>query len=158
MTSEYQTSYVSPLPLNVSWNIAKQIAVDKLLLKIVPSFFASIEILEGGVGAGTVRLVTFGEGVGPQGAGQKVKERVDVVDDATHTISYSIVEGGDPRYQNVRFTLKFTSAGDSTKIDWIVKYTPVDASVPPPEHFKGVADVTNKAIDAYGKEHAAEFV
>ena len=62
MTSEYQTSYVSPLPLNVSWNIAKQVAVDKLLLKILPSFFASIEILEGGVGAGTVRLVTFGEG------------------------------------------------------------------------------------------------
>lgn len=62
MTSEYQTSYVSPLPLNVSWNIAKQVAVDKLLLKIVPSLFASIEILEGGVGAGTVRLVTFGEG------------------------------------------------------------------------------------------------
>jgi hypothetical protein len=53
--------------------------------------------------------------------------------------------------------LKFTSAGDSTKIDWIVNYTPVDASVPPPEHFKGMADVTNKAMDAYGKEHAAEF-
>jgi hypothetical protein len=62
MTSEYQTSYVSPLPLNVSWNIAKQASCDKLMLKILPSVFASIEILEGGVGAGTVRLVTFGEG------------------------------------------------------------------------------------------------
>ena len=96
-------------------------------------------------------------GVGPQGAGQKVKEHVDVVDDATHTISYAVVEGGDPRYTSVRFTIKFSAAGESSTIDWTVNYTPIDASVPPPDHYKGMAEAVNKAMDTYGKEHTAEF-
>lgn len=95
--------------------------------------------------------------VGPQGRGQKVKEQVDVVDDATHTIGYSVIEGGDPRYLDTKFTLKFAKADSGTAVNWLVKYTPVDASVPAPDHYKGMADATNKAMEAYAKDHAAEF-
>lgn len=86
-----------------------------------------------------------------------MKERVDVMDEATHTVSYSAIEGGDPRYQGVRFTIEFSPAGDSTAIDWTVNYTPVNDSVPPPKHMEVMAEASMKAMEGYAKEHAAEF-
>ena len=80
-----------------------------------------------------------------------------MLDDATHTVSYSMIEGGDPRYTDVKFTVKISAAGDTTSVDWGVNYTPVDPAGPPPEHFKRIGDTINEAMNAYAKEHAAEF-
>ena len=79
------------------------------------------------------------------------------MDEATHTLSYSVVEGGDPRYTAVRFTLQFAAAGDSTTITWTVNYTPINNEIPPPKHMEVMAKASMKAMEDYAKQHAAEF-
>jgi len=88
-------------------------------------------------------------------AGQKVKEKVEVYDDATHTVVYSTVEGGDPRFKHTKFTIKFSPGPDtnSTTVNWCVEYVPVNDSVPAPEELKTFAESGMKAIEGYAKEH-----
>ena len=92
---------------------------------------------------------------GTPAAGQKVKERIDVFDEATRTIVYSTIEGGDPRLKSTKFTINFSAGptSDTTKVCWQVDYVPVDASMPPPEDLKKFAETALKALDTYGKEH-----
>ena len=101
-----------------------------------------------------MRLIQY-VSTGTPGAGQKVKERVDVVDEATHTIVYSTIEGGDPRLKSTKFTISFSAGptSDTTKVCWQVDYVPVDASMPPPEDLKKFAESGMKAIEMYAKEH-----
>lgn len=154
MSSEHKFSYTSAVPLDVSWKTVRK--GDKLLPKLLPHLFAKIETLEGDGGVGTVRLVTLGEGIGP-GAGKQVKERIDVLDDSTHTLIYSVIEGGDPRYTNTKNTLKFKAAGDSTVTEWTFNYTPASSDVPPPTHLEDFAQATAKALADYAKENPSEF-
>ena len=91
----------------------------------------------------------------PGGAGTKVKERIDTVDDATHTLVYSTIEGGDPRYKDTKFTLKFAPGPSptTTSASWTANYTPVDPSLPPPEHLKSISQAVLRALEGYCKEH-----
>lgn len=148
---EIKTEFVSALPLEQSWKLAK--CSDKVLPKVLPHIFAKCERLEGDGGAGTVRVVTLGSA--SPAAGQTVKEKVEVYDDATHTVVYSTVEGGDPRFKHTKFTIKFSPGPDanSTTVNWCVEYTPVNDSVPAPEELKTFAESGMKAIEGYAKEH-----
>jgi len=156
MSSEHKFTYTSAVPLDVSWKMLKK--GDQIVPKLLPEFFAKIETLEGDGGAGTIRVVTLGEGVGPQVAGKKVKERVEILDEATHTLVYSTIEGGDPRYTDIRQTIKFTAAGDdSTSTEWTINYTPASSDIPPPKELEAWAQTTAKALEGYAKEHPSEF-
>ncbi|KAK4483292.1 hypothetical protein RD792_010477 [Penstemon davidsonii] len=62
---------------------------DNLIPKILPQAVKSVEILEGDGGAGTVKLVTFGEG----SQYKSVKHRVDEIDEANHIFKYTVIEG-----------------------------------------------------------------
>ncbi|CAI9776032.1 unnamed protein product [Fraxinus pennsylvanica] len=62
---------------------------DNLIPKIQPQAIKSVEILEGDGGAGTIKVITFGEG----SQFKSVKHRVDNVDNENLTYSYSIIEG-----------------------------------------------------------------
>ena len=93
--------------------------------------------------------------IGTPAAGQTVKEHVDVFDEASRTIVYSTIEGGDPRLKSTKFTIKLSAgpSGDTTNVSWQVDYVPVDASMPPPEDLKKFAESGLKALDTYAKEH-----
>ena len=68
-----------------------------------------------GEGIGAVRSVGF-----PGGAG--VKERLESLDDATRTLSYSIVDGPLP-VQNYLATIRVSEAGDAAcRIDWSARF------------------------------------
>jgi hypothetical protein len=62
---------------------------DSLIPKILPQAIKSIEILEGDGGAGSIKLLTFGE----SSQIKSVKQRVDGIDKENLTYSYSIIEG-----------------------------------------------------------------
>lgn len=72
----------------------------------------------------------------------QVKERMDRVDDATKTMSYTVFED-NPSYSAFSAEMQFVpvdNAGDVafTKAIWTAKYEPV-GDVDPPEHLKTIA-------------------
>ena len=60
MAHQLNTEFVSNLPLEQSWKLAKH--SDHILPKVLPHVFSKSERLEGDGGAGTVRIVTLGDG------------------------------------------------------------------------------------------------
>ncbi|XP_024994863.1 major allergen Pru ar 1-like [Cynara cardunculus var. scolymus] len=62
---------------------------DTLVPKVAPQAMKSVDILEGDGGAGTVKLITFGEG----SQFKSVKHKIDEVDKDNLSYSYSIIEG-----------------------------------------------------------------
>jgi hypothetical protein len=66
----------------------------------------------------------------------EVTERMDLFDDATRKLRYTILKG-DPRYKYFSATMQFTpgpSDGSSTAV-WIASYVP-EGDMSPPEHVK----------------------
>ena len=69
-----------------------------------------------GQGVGALRKVTIGSAV--------IVERLESVDDETHTTSYSIVEGPLPATDYLA-TIRLTSTGDSeTHVEWSSTFEP----------------------------------
>ncbi|CAH2080516.1 unnamed protein product, partial [Thlaspi arvense] len=62
---------------------------DKLIPKIMPQAFKSIEILEGDGGAGTIKKINFAEGTPLT----YMKHRVDEINTETFKYSYTVFEG-----------------------------------------------------------------
>ncbi|XWS14141.1 hypothetical protein CRYUN_Cryun36dG0098000 [Craigia yunnanensis] len=62
---------------------------DKLIPKIVPKAFKSVEIIEGDGGPGSIKKITFGDG----SQFNYVKHKVEAVDKDSFTYSYSVIEG-----------------------------------------------------------------
>lgn len=60
MSTEHKFTYISAVPIEASWKLVKK--GDELLPKVLPAYFAKVEVLEGDGGAGTTRVVTLGEG------------------------------------------------------------------------------------------------
>ena len=74
------------------------------------------------------------------------KERLDTVDDATKTLTYTVVEG-DPRYTNFTGEVKFVAIGENkTEATWIGHYDPV-GDAPAPEHIKNITSLMFKAFE-----------
>lgn len=116
---------------------------DKVLPDLLPEYFSSAEILEGNGGPGTVRVLHFGPAIPQAGA---AKERLDKVDDATRTLSYTVVEG-DPRYTNFTATVHFEAKGENqTAATWTAKYDPV-GEAGPPEHVKNISILMFKTFE-----------
>lgn len=61
MGHQLSTEFVSNLPLERLWNMCK--ATDHVFPKMLPHLVAKSEKLEGDGGAGTVRIVTLGDGI-----------------------------------------------------------------------------------------------
>ncbi|KAM7463117.1 hypothetical protein LguiA_031240 [Lonicera macranthoides] len=87
---------------------------DNLIPKVVPQAIKSVEILEGDGGAGTIKLVTFGEG----SQYKCVKHRVDGIDKDNLTYSYSIIEGdalGDV-VESISYHVKVVPSADGGSV------------------------------------------
>lgn len=52
--------------------------------------------------------------------GFKIRERIDEFDEATHTISYTVLEG-DPRYKYLKATLKYVPSEDGATTTAVFK-------------------------------------
>ncbi len=89
--------------------------------KVVSDFVGIIEVqglpVEGeGEGIGMLRTLTIGD--------IKIVERLEELDDATHTTSYSIVSSPMP-VSDSRGTIRLTAAGaDATHITWSNTFEP----------------------------------
>ncbi|XP_022722051.1 major allergen Pru av 1-like [Durio zibethinus] len=62
---------------------------DKLIPKIVPQAFKSVEYIEGNGEPGSIKKVTFGEG----SQFNYVKQKVEALDKENFAYSYSVIEG-----------------------------------------------------------------
>ncbi|OMO61047.1 hypothetical protein COLO4_33593 [Corchorus olitorius] len=62
---------------------------DKLIPKIVPNAFKSVEYIQGEGGPGSIKKVTFGEG----SHFNYMKQKVEALDEEKFTYSYSVIEG-----------------------------------------------------------------
>ncbi|CAI9779740.1 unnamed protein product [Fraxinus pennsylvanica] len=115
---------------------------DNLIPKVLPQAIKNVEILEGDGGVGTVKFITFGEG----SQYKSVKHRVDGIDEANCTYSYSIIEGD------------VLEAGDLEKISYHVKIEPAAdggsvCKTKSTYHTKGIKEITEEKIKE-GKEKA----
>nr|AAD26562.1 isoallergen bet v 1 b3 [Betula pendula] len=63
---------------------------DNLFPKVAPQAISSVENIEGNGGPGTIKKISFPEGI----PFKYVKDRVDEVDHANFKYSYSLIEGG----------------------------------------------------------------
>jgi len=124
-----------------AWECCKH--SDKVLPDLLPEYFAKAEILEGNGGPGTLRALHFGPAIPQKGV---AKERLDSVDDATKTLTYTVVEG-DPRYTNFTGKVQFVATGENQcEATWTGKYDVVgDAG--PPEHIKNVSSLTFETFE-----------
>lgn len=124
-----------------AWECCKH--SDKVLPDLLPEYFAKAEILEGNGGPGTIRALHFGPAIPHDGA---AKERLDKVDDATKTLTYTVLEG-DPRYTNFTGEVQFVAKGEKeTEATWTGKYDPV-GDAPPPEHIKNISTLMFKTFE-----------
>jgi hypothetical protein len=124
-----------------AWECCKH--SDKILPDLLPEYFSGSEILEGNGGPGTLRVLKFGPAIPQAGA---AKERLDKVDEATKTLSYTVVEG-DPRYTNFSADVHFESTGEKTSTaTWTAKYDPV-GEAGPPEHIKSISILMFKTFE-----------
>ncbi|KAL2530271.1 MLP-like protein [Forsythia ovata] len=87
---------------------------DNLIPKILPQAIKSVEILEGDGGAGTIKLIHFGEG----SQFKSVKHLVDNVDRENLTYSYSIIEGDalSDVLESINYHIKIVAAADGGSV------------------------------------------
>ncbi|KAL7220763.1 hypothetical protein ACSBR2_013618 [Camellia fascicularis] len=62
---------------------------DKLIPKLLPQAFKSIEVIQGDGGAGSIKQINFAEG----GPFKSVKHRVDEVNKEAYKYRYTLIEG-----------------------------------------------------------------
>ncbi|KAK2987134.1 hypothetical protein RJ640_019694 [Escallonia rubra] len=91
-TFEFKGSNGSFLNLISAAKVFKAFVLDsdKLIPKILPTAFKSVEIIEGDGGVGSIKLITFGEATSQL---KSMKHRIDGLDKENFTYSYTIVEG-----------------------------------------------------------------
>ncbi|XP_055822289.1 major allergen Pru ar 1-like [Solanum dulcamara] len=84
----YETKTISSIPPAKLFK-ASVLDADILIPKILPQAIKNVEILHGDGGAGTIKLITFGDG----SQFKNMKQRVDGIDKENYTYKYTIIEG-----------------------------------------------------------------
>nr|P93105.2 RecName: Full=Probable intracellular pathogenesis-related protein T1 [Catharanthus roseus] len=118
--------------------------VGTLINKALPNVIKSVEILQGDGGAGTIKLVHFGEG----GPVPSVKHHVEELDKDNMSYKYSIVDGEAlmPGLQSISYVIKIEPSGHGS----VCKHNTTF-------HFKAGSNINEDEIKA-GKERAAEMI
>ncbi|KDP27857.1 hypothetical protein JCGZ_18937 [Jatropha curcas] len=108
-TQEY-TSPVAPSRMFKALILDSNILIPKLL----PQFIKSVDIIQGGQGAGTIELVTFTEASDLK----YVKNRIEELDGDNLWCKYTLIEG-DPlgdKLDSIAYEVKFEAASDGGSI------------------------------------------
>ncbi|WP_168415089.1 MLP family protein, partial [Acinetobacter indicus] len=106
--------------------------------KAFPDQYKSIETLEGdGKSVGSVRLVKFADGL-PLVSVQK--EKIEVVDEAKKSVSYSIIDGDLLKYyKNFKAHLVVAPKGDGSLVSWTCEFEKAHEEVPDPNIIRDFA-------------------
>ncbi|GMN63411.1 hypothetical protein TIFTF001_032488 [Ficus carica] len=104
-----------PCPIAPS-RIFKALVVDakNLMPKLLPQFIASVDVIQGDGGAGTIEQVNFTEAV----PFKYVKHRIDELDNENFSCKYSLIEGdvlGD-KLESIDHELKFEAVADGGSV------------------------------------------
>lgn len=75
-----------------------------------------------------------------------VKEHIDKVDHSTRTLSYTILEGGDPRYSHYEAEFRYDAVGETTEATWTASFEPI-GDMGPPYHLKATAPMVFKIFE-----------
>ncbi|KAA8518140.1 hypothetical protein F0562_015614 [Nyssa sinensis] len=137
----YDMEITSPIPPTKMFKVFV-LDFDNLIPKILPQAIKSVEIIHGDGGAGTIKLITFGEG----SQFKSVKHQVDRIDKDNFTYSYSIIEGDALMgiLESISYEIKIEASPDGGSIcKNSSKY-----------HTKGDAQITEEQIKG-GKDKAA---
>ncbi|CAK9137815.1 unnamed protein product [Ilex paraguariensis] len=121
---------------------------NTLFPKLFPDQYKSIEVLEGdGKSVGSVRLVTYAEGLPLVSVS---KEKIDAVDEANKTVSYSVV-GGEllKYYKNFKAHLTVTPKGDGSLVLWSCEFEKATEEVVDPHFIKDFAVKNFHHLDGY---------
>ncbi|XP_054810687.1 MLP-like protein 423 isoform X1 [Prosopis cineraria] len=116
--------------------------------KAFPQDYKSIEILEGdGKSVGSVRHTTYGDG---SPIVKTSKERIDTLDDAKKTLSYTVIEGDLLMYFKLfKAHMSLEPKGDGTLVKWWCEYEKASHEVPDPDVIKEFALKNFHEVDAY---------
>eukprot|EP00249_Psilotum_nudum_P027099 c34403_g1_i1 orf=261-725(+) len=126
-------------------------ARESVLPKLSPEIFASMEYIEGDGGVGTIRLVKFGPALESHQLTFS-KEKLEVVDHATKTLAYSVVDGELLKlYKTYKITVKVDEGAEpsSSVVNWSLEYEAISPEIPAPQAATDGATNTFKAIEAY---------
>ncbi|CAJ2643698.1 unnamed protein product [Trifolium pratense] len=128
------------------WSTLKDCAT--IFPKAFPYDYKSIEILEGdGKTAGSIRLVTFGEG---SPLVKITKEKIDVFDDSKRTLTYSVIDGDLLKYfKKFKGHISVTPKGDGSLVKWSSEFEKGSHEVPESELIKEFAVKTFLKVDDY---------
>ncbi|KAG2721358.1 hypothetical protein I3843_02G065200 [Carya illinoinensis] len=137
-TYEHETISVIPPP-----RLYKAFILDgdNLIPKVAPHAIKSTEILEGDGGPGTIKKITFGEG----SQYKYVKHKVEKIDHANFSYSYSLIEGdalGDI-LEKISYEIKLVAHEGGSIVKSTSHY-----------HTKGDHEIKEEHVKA-GKEKAA---
>ncbi|KAB1213898.1 Major allergen Pru ar 1 [Morella rubra] len=115
---------------------------DNLIPKVAPQAIKACETVEGNGGPGTIKKITFGEG----SQFKYVKHRIDEVDHANFSYSYSVIEGDalSDTLEKISYEIKIVASPDGGSV---LKNTSK-------YHTKGDLEIKEEQIKA-GKEKAA---
>ncbi|KAA8533108.1 hypothetical protein F0562_033359 [Nyssa sinensis] len=116
--------------------------------KAFPDQYKSIEVLEGdGKSVGSVRVIKFAEGL-PLVTIQQ--EKIDMVDEAKKTVSYSITDGDVLKYyKNFKATLVVAPKGDGSLVQWICEFEKASEEIPDPNIIRDFAVKNFKELDDF---------
>ncbi|KAK9750999.1 hypothetical protein RND81_02G234700 [Saponaria officinalis] len=116
--------------------------------KAMPHHYKSIEIVEGvDHVVGSVRLIKYAEGNPITFS----KEKIDVVDEATKTLAYSVIDGEAINYyKDFKAQTVVEEKGDGSLVKWSCHFVKAEAAAPvTPEQLKEFAVATFKELDEH---------
>ncbi|KAG9459535.1 hypothetical protein H6P81_004043 [Aristolochia fimbriata] len=90
VAGSYTQELVSPVAASRLWKASGD--THNLIPKLIPDKVASLVLLEGDGGVGTLTQVNFGEALKDL---KPAKNRVEVLDNENYVFKFSVVEGGD---------------------------------------------------------------
>ena len=132
---------------------------DNIAPKVNPQVFKSIQTIEGNGGPGTIRLITFGDGV-PFTSG---KQKVDLVDPSNHSYNFTFFEGDNLLgiLDSITHHVKIVpSANGGSVFKQTVVYNCKGNEKPSEETLKFEKEALEKtyhAIEAYASAHPETY-
>nr|XP_043608193.1 root allergen protein-like [Erigeron canadensis] len=132
---------------------------DNLAPKVNPEVFKSIETIEGNGDVGTIKLITFGEGVPFTSA----KYKVDAIDKTNYSYNYTFFEGDNLMgiLDSISSQVKIVPAADGGCVNkQTITYNCKGEDKPSEEILKKekeIYETTYKAMEAYAAAHPEAY-
>ncbi|KAL6192487.1 hypothetical protein ACLB2K_033575 [Fragaria x ananassa] len=129
--------------------------------KAFPHDYKSIDVLEGdGKAVGSVRLITYSEGIYACVGSPIVKvskETIDMVDETNKAVAYQVIDGDLLKYYKsfkcILTVIPKGAEGEGSLVKWSCEYEKAHEQVPEPSIIKDFAVKNFKELDDYVLAH-----